>query len=282
LWTHLAGHIKAVFYHLRGVKAFVDTPSWAHSWTHLAGHTRSNILYRGGVKMREVLVSNHLFRKYREANREALVNGLKAAGSALAGLLMLFFYPLLAIPGFIACAVFIYLLSEQSTRKDRFLRGIEGEFRLRNRLREILPDSYTAYLDVPLTRGDIDCIVEGPSQAYVFEVKSSRGSISYNKDRWDHIITGQRGTEYEGRFSDPLNDPAKQLRTVMEGARGFLRRKGRVMPIKGAVVFSNPSATVEDNVRGDIKVVKVDDVEEVFTPRNAASTVNKEAYAYEF
>lgn len=105
------------------------------------------------------------------------------------------------------------------------IAGMRGEFAFRQYLRKIVDSNgpgWTAFYNVPVGHGDVDCILLGPSTLLAVEIKSNRGVVIYDQGAWLHLKLSDKGLPYRGYLRDPL----RQLLWAVRGLKQWFSVKG--------------------------------------------------------
>lgn len=215
--------------------------------------------------MKEIYLSEHLETQSKEQSSQSKYNFLWGILLLVAGGILATVNAFFLILG-VAGAIPLFIRgTRQANQSYIYDQGVNGEEILRRKLRSTLSEDYTAFYNVPLNPGDIDCVVVGPSGVYAFEVKNHRGEIVYNEGGWSQIKVGRGGTAYKGHLSNPSGQLGKYIRQLREE----LEKKGVGVWVNGFVVFTNPEARViiEAEMK-KIKAVTVDEVSTLFERQN--------------
>jgi len=218
--------------------------------------------------MRCVEVSDHLKRSL--CSQKRLRSRRRLLGVSV--LLLSIPLSLLSNPFFLGMGVFgffLFLVSSLSSDKEKVLRvGLRGEEDLKERLSGMLSDEYTAFFNLPLERGDIDCFLVGPSGAYLFDVKGHRGDILYWDEQWSQLKVGRRGRVYEGEH---IKDPSLQLRRGILAIKRYLSQHGISLWIEGVIVFMDPRVRLfcERPSKG-VRIIKPDELGSLFKDRKTS------------
>jgi len=201
-----------------------------------------------GDIMKEIYMSNHL--KDTIARHERMIGmiGLGAAAAAAAGAFLT--NPLTGIVPIMAGAV----MANTHIRKRTICRiGLKGEDALRDHLREILTDEHTVLYNVPVEKGDIDCIIIGPEGLYAIEAKNHKGVITYADSSWRQVKRGRNGSFYTGS----LKNPSYQLVSNIKWLKGYLARCNIKVWVNGLIVFTNPDAIISTDSLNTLKAIKL-------------------------
>jgi hypothetical protein len=149
--------------------------------------------------------------------------------------------------------------------------GIKGEIRFRQRLRQLIgsSDQWTAFFNVPVAYGDIDCVLLGPSGLYAFEVKAHWGLVVCDRGTWLHLKVGAGSQLYRGS----LKNPSLQLLNGIKSLKERLANKGvRGVWVEAAVVFAHPAVKlVVQNTSDPLKIIRLDDLARVIVPSKSVS-----------
>lgn len=181
------------------------------------------------------------------------------------------FIPVMISVSFISAAASVLLFISGLVvleRAEILKTGIEGELRLEERLREILPEGALIERNIPAAWGDIDCLVLTEERILLFEVKNHRGEIVIDGERWYQKKTGRAGTPYQVG----LKCPAKSIYANIM----YLKKKGTAGWIEPAVVFTNPEVklTVKKEPDG-IRVMRIDDVDGFLSEKLMKKSITK-------
>ena len=115
---------------------------------------------------------------------------------------------------------------------------------------------------------DIDCILVGPSGLFVFEVKHHHGLILYRNRTWARIKVGRRGTPYRGQLGNPSHQLSRNIRKLKELLRNA---NSDDLWLHGAIVFTNPRATLDIEGLRWVKAVAVKDLKQVLSGRTLST-----------
>lgn len=178
--------------------------------------------------------------------------------------------PIFVVFSFIFYMLCIIFSREKNEYKNIMVHGLKGEKILKDTLRKVLPDNYTAFHNVSFNRsGDVDCVVVGPSGVYIIEAKNHIGEISYSDKGWRHLKTSQRGNQY---YNENFKSPVTQLDNHIFKARKFFSNNGVNVWIKGVVVFTNPDVTLSLQKKpGNMQVITIDKIKSIFNGNNVAT-----------
>ena len=204
-----------------------------------------------GDIMKEIYMSNHL--KDTIARHERMIGmiGLGAAAAAAAGAFLT--NPLTGIVPIMAGAV----MANTHIRKRTICRiGLKGEDALRDHLREILTDEHTVLYNVPVEKGDIDCIIIGPEGLYAIEAKNHKGVITYADSSWRQVKRGRNGSFYTGS----LKNPSYQLVSNIKWLKGYLARCNIKTWINGLIVFTNPDAILSVDNLNMVRAIRLEEL----------------------
>jgi len=204
-----------------------------------------------GDIMKEIYMSNHL--KDTIARHERMIGmiGLGAAAAAAAGAFLT--SPLTGIVPIMAGAV----MANTHIRKRTICRiGLKGEDALRDHLREILTDEHTVLYNVPVEKGDIDCIIIGPEGLYAIEAKNHKGVITYADSSWRQVKRGRNGSFYTGS----LKNPSYQLASNIKWLKGYLARCNIKTWINGLIVFTNPDAILSVDNLNMVRAIRLEEL----------------------
>ena len=105
-------------------------------------------------------------------------------------------------------------------KRSLYKIGLKGEDALRGHLREILTDEHTVLYNVPVEKGDIDCIIIGPDGLYAIEAKNHKGVITYADSSWKQVKRSRNGSFHTGS----LKNPSFQLIGNIKWLKGYLAR----------------------------------------------------------
>lgn len=178
--------------------------------------------------------------------------------------------PIFVVFSIIFCAFCVTFSREKSRYKNILVHGLKGEKILKKTLKKILPDNYTAFYNVSFNgKGDIDCIVVGPSGVYIIEAKNHTGEISFSEKGWRQLKTSQRGNSfYNETFKNPLN----QLDGHIFKVKKFFKDNGVNVWIKGVVVFTNPNVSLSLQRKPNaLQVITIDNIKSIFNGNNAVT-----------
>jgi hypothetical protein len=138
---------------------------------------------------------------------------------------------------------------------ETYKAGMEGEDLLRAYLRDRLSDGVTAIYNLPVGKGDIDCLLINRFVIYALEVKHHKGEISYSDGKWRQLK--------KGKCIGRLNDPSRQL---MRSIKRLKRHAGHLW-INDIIVFTHPEVSLTVENLKHVRAVKLEDLdEELFQP----------------
>ena len=128
--------------------------------------------------------------------------------------------------------------------------GAEGEEIVATYLDE-LPEDYFIFNDVhlPISQGNIDHIVAGPTGIFVIETKNQDGQFEVRGDHWIKHGTSIKGKHYT---LDLTKDPGKQAKKNAIALRNFLKSEGfnvRNLWIEAIVTFVNENVIIKEKPR---------------------------------
>lgn len=166
------------------------------------------------------------------------------SGGILVIVLGFLLHGLLIYLGFGILFVGIYLFNKSKT----WAKGAEGEEKVIEKL-ENLGVKYKVFHDLvlPGENQNIDHVVVGENGIFVLETKNLDGFIECNKDFWNRIKTGRKGTTYEGH----MGSPSKQVKRNAVKLKKFLKEKlpeifeGQNIFFQGIIVFTNHNAELQ-------------------------------------
>ena len=200
-----------------------------------------------GDIMKEIHMSNHLKDTIARHDRMIGVIGIGAMAFVAAGAILA--NPLTGIVPFMAGA----FMASTHIRKRALCRvGLKGENALRDHLREILTDEHTVLYNVPVEKGDIDCIIIGPDGIYAIEAKNHNGVITYADNTWRQVKKGRNGY-----YAGSLKNPSGQLINSIKWLKGYLARHNIKTWINGLVVFTNPDAVLSVDNLNTVKAIRL-------------------------
>ncbi|WP_353684509.1 nuclease-related domain-containing protein [Thermodesulfovibrio sp. 3907-1M] len=210
--------------------------------------------------MREIVLSSFINESLNKLENSSIQKKLIATLVFFVSVLT-FFTPIthVGLVGLIVSVLLFVNSQKVNPRKIRLESGAQGENVLKQTLRRILSDSYTAYYGYQTqSNGDVDCIVVGPKGVILIEVKNHKGTILYEeRTGWRCVKTGKKGT-YEGF----IKNPGKQVTKNYWEIRELLSSYGIDIPVYAVVVFTNPKATLEiKSPTFGYKVLKVEDLQ---------------------
>ena len=180
---------------------------------------------------------------------------------------------LIIVSGTVAFMISIFVVARHGPMYATYRCGVQGERILRAHLLSWgLSDEYAAYYNLP-TNGnggisDIDCILVGPSGLFVFEVKHHHGLILYRNRTWARIKVGRRGTPYRGQLGNPSHQLSRNIRKLKELLRNA---NSDDLWLHGAIVFTNPRATLDIEGLRWVKAVAVKDLKQVLSGRTLST-----------
>lgn len=213
--------------------------------------------------MREIIVTSNVSDKIREGRSRGHVMLAAFVGSFLVLFVGVFATTwVLSVIGFVGAVMSLVGFSQNSKKLITYSHGHEGESILRRQLHSILSDDYIAFFGYPLKdRGDIDCVVLGPSGLYVMEAKHHNGTIHYTEGGWRQTKVGRRGTAYHGN----MKKPGGQVMYGLHEVKRLLEEKHIKVFIQGVLVFTNPAVSlfVERETK-PLVVYRVTEIESLF------------------
>lgn len=132
--------------------------------------------------MKEYTESNHLKRKIMMFT---WLSRLSSAGTAVFFVIVLIALGRSYAASAISAALFLGCCRWKKdfiNQREIYAAGFEGEQILRNALRKMLTDEYSAFFNIIIDGvGEIDCIVIGPAGLYVIEAKHTQVRSSMTK-----------------------------------------------------------------------------------------------------
>lgn len=140
--------------------------------------------------------------------------------------------------------------------KRLFAVGMQGENTLREYLRPLLSDKYTAFYNVPTGYGDIDCVVAGTTGIYALEVKNHKGVVRFRGGEWNQIEVGAGGTAYRGR----LKNPSRQLVSGIMRLKEYFISQGIITWINGCVVFTHSERRLSVEGLKNVRAVQINEL----------------------
>lgn len=201
--------------------------------------------------MTETYMSDYLRNKVRATAKrtEAAYTGLAlGAAGAIGGILLSpVLYALLPLS--------ILLLFLALTCKPSWRWGLEGEERLRGRLRRILDDRCALFFNLPIAGGDLDCVVVAPQGLWVMESKYYAGEVTCTNGRWCRLRK-RRGETYP----EAMRSPSEQLSKGITHLKSYLLSQGISPWIRGIVVFTHPAACLHVQGLGTVSAVTLSDL----------------------
>lgn len=224
--------------------------SYKDTISHVVINNYTSTTIKGDI-MKEIHMSNHLKDTIARHDRMIGVIGIGAMAFAAAGAILA--NPLTGIVPFMAGA----FMASTHIRKRALCRvGLKGENALRDHLREILTDEHTVIYNVPVEKGDIDCIIIGPEGLYAIEAKNHKGIITYTNNSWRQLKKGRNGNCYTGS----LKNPSYQLISNIKWLKNYLARCNIRTWINGLIVFTNPDTVLSIDNLATVKAIKLDEV----------------------
>ena len=180
---------------------------------------------------------------------------------------------LIIVSGTVAFMISIFVVARHGPMYATYRCGVQGERILRAHLLwSGLSDEYAAYYNFPVNGNgrisDIDCILVGPSGLFVFEVKHHHGLILYRNGNWARIKVGRRGTPYRGQLGNPSHQLSRNIRKLKELLRNA---NSDDLWLHGAIVFTNPRATLDIEGLRWVKAVAVKDLDQVLSGRTLST-----------
>lgn len=203
-------------------------------------------------------MSSYLSDSAEKGSTGALLSFGLAFVLAAGGMILVALVPLIGIAALAGCAVCIQSGFAYHGQYVRFKIGIEGEEKLKECLKRIVSAKYTAFYNVPTHRGDIDCVLVGPSGLYAFEIKNHQGIVVFDRATWLHVKLGARGKPYRGA----LKNPSLQLLAGVQSLKEHLAENGvKDVWVEAAVIFTHPGArlTVKEN-NTSVKGLRIEDL----------------------
>jgi hypothetical protein len=147
------------------------------------------------------------------------------------------------------------------TELAKLKTGIMGEIRLQAHLRRFLPgDDYTCYFNVPSNRGDIDCVVVGPTGVYAIEAKNQHGVITYTDGRWQNIKISGRGNPYLGHGFNP----SRQIMAGVMALKNYLASCDIDVWVRAAVVFTHSTVRIYHGETRGVNILHVNELDNLF------------------
>jgi hypothetical protein len=221
--------------------------------------------------MKEVFLSTYLQKEAKKSLVTCLAWIMLALAFLIAGIAAGVAFIILS--GAVAFVISIFVVARHGPMYATYRCGVQGERILRAHLRSSgLSDEYTAYYNFPVNGNgvisDIDCILVGPSGLFVFEVKHHHGLILYRNGSWARIKVGRRGTPYRGQLGNPSHQLSRNIRKLKE-----LLGRAHVddLWLHGAIVFTNPRATLDIEGLRWVKAVAVKDLDQVLSGRTLST-----------
>jgi len=129
--------------------------------------------------------------------------------------------------------------------------GMEGEERLRRRLRQILDDRSALFYGIPVSSGDVDCLVVAPHGIWAIEGKFYSGEISCADGHHWCRLRNRDGEVYP----EAIGNPVSQLARGIMDLKAYFASHGIKTWIHGMVVFTNPRAILDVTGLTNISVV---------------------------
>jgi len=211
--------------------------------------------------MREFKLSNQLEKRLAKAKKAQNGKILLGVWSFLLFFTLGYLYPVFYLIGGLIFLTFL-LLSAPSSKEARVVRaGLAGEEILRNKLHQILSDDYVGFFSLPLVRGDIDCLLVGPTGVFLFNAKNHKGVIRQHNGCWEQEKRGRRGKVYKVE----MKDPSRQIRREIAQIKEFLSYNSlKPIWIEGVIVFTHPEMELFSDAPGDPKVMKIGEVGTLF------------------
>ena len=211
--------------------------------------------------MREFKLSNHIEKRLAKAKKAQNGKILLGVWSFLLFFTLGYLYPVFYLIGGLIFLTFL-LLSAASSKEAKVVRaGLAGEEILRNKLHQILSDDYVGFFSLPLVRGDIDCLLVGPTGVFLFNAKNHKGVIRQHNGCWEQEKRGRRGKVYKVE----MKDPSWQIRREIAQIKEFLSYNGlKPIWIEGVIVFTHPEMELFSDALGDPKVMKIGEVGTLF------------------
>ncbi len=200
-----------------------------------------------GDIMKEIYMSNHL--KDTIARHERMIGMIGVGAAALAAAGVILTNPLTGIVPVMAASL---MAGTYMRKRSLYKIGLKGEDALRGHLREILTDEHTVLYNVPVEKGDIDCIIIGPDGIYAIEAKNHKGVITYADNTWRQVKKGRNGY-----YAGSIKNPSGQLVNSIKWLKGYLARYNIRTWINGLVVFTNPDAVLSVDNLNTVKAIKL-------------------------
>lgn len=211
--------------------------------------------------MREFKLSNHLEKRLAKAKKAQYDKILLGVWSFLLFFTLGHLYPVFYLIGGLIFLTFLLLLVASFKEAKVVRAGLAGEEMLRNKLHQILSDEYVGFFSLPLVRGDIDCLLVGPTGVFLFNAKNHKGVIRQHNGCWDLGKRGRRGKVYKVE----MKDPSWQIRREIAQIKEILSYNGlKPTWIEGVIVFTHPEMELFSDAPGDLKVMKIDEVGTLF------------------
>jgi hypothetical protein len=127
-------------------------------------------------------------------------------------------------------------------------KGLEGEERLRSRLREILDDRCVIFYNV--AGGDLDCVIVAPQGVWAIEAKHYVGEIFCTGSHWCRV----RRRNHEV-YPEAMRSPSEQLTRGIMDLKAFFLSRGIRTWIQGMVVFTHPRSSLRVTGLGNVSAV---------------------------
>lgn len=211
--------------------------------------------------MKEVFLSNYLRTQYDKHSRAALLRSIYAGGLIICTFLLMVVSPIASLGTFLIGVGFMVMAAKSIESKRSFAVGMQGENTLREYLRPLLSDKYTAFYNVPTGYGDIDCVVAGTTGIYALEVKNHKGLIRFRDGKWSQVKIGAGGTAYNGSLKNPSNQLVGGIMRLKE----YFVSQGINAWINGCVVFTHPEMRLSVEGLRNVKAVQINEINQVFS-----------------
>jgi len=153
-------------------------------------------------------------------------------------------------------------MSYEALRKksEVYQWGYQGEEKLKRTLLSNLGDEFTGFFGVPIPkRGDIDCLLVGPTGVFVIEVKNYKGVLFFKKGK-----LFRKKTSYTGKIRI---ESLQKTKSQVENAVNFVKSLIKLdVPVKGILVFTDKATWIKKHKVtkfGKVRVCKVDELVKV-------------------
>lgn len=121
----------------------------------------------------------------------------------------------------------------ETVKDEMFAKGLKGEIKVEQLLRNCLNNDWTLYKNVLLQQrsDDIDAILVGPSGVYVLEIKAFSGNYRFDGTQWEFQTKNHKWVKVD-------KNPMEQLVSNRNRIYHHLRAKAINVPVRGRLVWA--------------------------------------------